>query len=137
MNHPVSNSTVTRVVPVCLAVFLSLRSHPAAQSSAAPTFEVASIKPSNPAEPGPSGMPVGGRFIASNATLRQLVAMAYDLPESRIDGGPDWQTSRRFDVEAKAKEPVAGLSAMQPMLRTLLADRFHLRVHTEARDMPI
>jgi hypothetical protein len=53
-----------------LAVMLGLASHPAAQSPAGPAFEVASVKPSNPDMPGPRGMPVAGRFNASNLTLR-------------------------------------------------------------------
>ena len=128
---------MNRVVVACLAVMFGLASHPAAQSPAAPAFEVASVKASNPEVASPGGMPVGGRFTVSNLTLRQLVLMAYDLPDARLDGGPDWQTSRRFDIQAMAKDPVAGMTAMLPMLRTLLADRFKLKVHTERREMPI
>jgi uncharacterized protein (TIGR03435 family) len=46
-------------------------------------------------------MPVGGRFNTSNVTLRELVLRAYDLFDSQLDGGPDWQTSRRFDIQAR------------------------------------
>jgi uncharacterized protein (TIGR03435 family) len=120
-----------------LAVMLGPASHLAAQSPAGPAFEVASVKPSNPDVPGPMGMPVGGRFNASNLTLRELVLRAYELHGSQLDGGPDWQTSRRFDIQAKAKDPVAGMTAMRPMLKTLLADRFKLKVHTERREMPM
>jgi hypothetical protein len=93
------------VVVACPAVMLGLASHPAAQSPAGPAFEVASVKPSNPDVPGPRGMPVGGRFNASNLTLRELVVRAYELFDSQLDGGPDWQTSRRFDIQAKATDP--------------------------------
>jgi uncharacterized protein (TIGR03435 family) len=82
-------------------------------------------------------MLVGGRFNASNLTLRELVLRAYELFDSQLAGGPDWQTSRRFDIQAKAKDPVAGMTAMLPMLKTLLAERFKLKVHTERREMPI
>src|SRR5687768_4567505 len=128
---------MNRVVVACLAVMLGLASQLVAQSPAAPAFEVASVKPSNPDAAVPGGMPVGGRFTVSNRTLRELVLMAYDLPDARLGGGPDWQTSRRFDIQAKAKDPVAGMTAMRPMLQTLLADRFKLKVHTERREMPI
>jgi uncharacterized protein (TIGR03435 family) len=60
-----------------------------------------------------------------------------DLFDSQLDGGPDWQRSRRFDIQAKASDPVAGMTAMLPMVKTLLADRFKLKVHTERREMPI
>src|SRR5687768_7749605 len=124
-------------VVACLALMLGLASHPAAQFPAGPAFEVASVKPSNPDVAGPSGMPVGGRFTASNLTLRDLVLRAYDLVDSQLVGGPGWRASRRFDIQAKAADPVAGMTAMQPMLKTLLADRFKLKVHTETREMPI
>jgi uncharacterized protein (TIGR03435 family) len=120
------------VVVTGLALMLGLASHPAAQSAAGPRFEVASVKPSNPNAVGPFGRPalpeimppVGGRFIASNVTLRDLVKYAYDFWfDFRIDVGPDWQTSRRFDIQAKAEDPAA--------------DRGTLKVHTEMREMPI
>jgi uncharacterized protein (TIGR03435 family) len=72
-----------------LAVMIGPASHPAAQSPARTAFEVASVKPSNPGVPGPSGMPVGGRFNASNVTLRELALRAYGLFDSQLDGGPD------------------------------------------------
>ena len=134
------------VVVTWLAVMLGLVPHPAAQSAAGPTFEVASVKPSDPNAVGPFGgpvlpttmPPVGGRFIASTHTLRDLVKNAYDFWfDFRIVGGPDWQTSRRFDIQAKAEDPAADIGAMRPMLRALLADRFKLKVHTETREMPI
>jgi uncharacterized protein (TIGR03435 family) len=125
------------VVVACLAGMLGLATRSAAQSPVGPAFEVASVKPSNPDAAGPMMPPVGGRFTASNITLRELVLRAYELFDSQLDGGPDWQRSRRFDIQAKTKDPVAGMTAMRPMLKTLLADRFMLKVHTERREMPI
>jgi uncharacterized protein (TIGR03435 family) len=126
-----------RVVVAWVAVALGRSSHPAAQSPAGPAFEVVSVKPANPDAVGASMPPVGGRYTASNVSLRTLVQIAYAVSDFQIDGGPEWQTSRRFDIQARATEPVAGLEAMLPMLKTLLADRFQLKVHTEAREMPI
>jgi len=138
---------MTRVVSVvCLAAMLGVASHPAAQSPAGPAFEVASIKPGDPGATGPLGGPplplvrpvAGGRFSASNVTLRDLVRRAYDSWfDLQIAGGPEWQSSRRFDIQAKAEDPNTSLDAMRPMLRALLADRFQLKVHTEMREMPI
>jgi uncharacterized protein (TIGR03435 family) len=120
-----------------LALTLGLASQPAAQSPGGPAFEVVSIKPTNPDAAGPNLPPVGGRFTASNRTLRQLVGLAYNISESRIDGGPEWEASRQFDIQAKAADPVAGMEAMRPMLKALLADRFQLKVHSEDRERPI
>jgi uncharacterized protein (TIGR03435 family) len=133
------------VVVACLAVVLGLSAHPAAQAPGEPAFDVVSVKPSNPDAVGPLGGPpfpivtpsVGGRFAASNVPLRHLIVLAYDVSDSRIDGGPQWVTSQRFDVQAKAADPLVGVQAMRPMLKALLADRFQLKVHTEVREMPI
>ena len=122
---------------------LGLASHPAAQSAAGPSFEVASVKPSNPDAADPLGLPrtlppTPGRFTILNAPLRFLVLRAYGpLFDFQIIGGPDWQRSRRFDLQAKAENAAADMDAMLPMLRTLLEERFQLKVHTETREMPI
>ena len=95
----------------CLAVMLDPATRPAAQSPVGPVFEVASVKPSNPDAAGAIDLPrivppVGGRFTASNVTLRDLVSGAYGFFFAfQIDGGPDWQTSRRFDIQATTADP--------------------------------
>jgi len=124
-------------VVACLAVMLGLASQPGAQSLAGPAFEVTSVKPSNTDAPGAMGRSGNGQYFASNVTLRELVLRAYDLNDALLDGGPDWQRSRRFDIQAKAVESDASVAAMLPMLKMLLADRFKLKIHTERREMPI
>ena len=126
------------IVVAYLAVMLGLAFHPAAQSLAGSTFEVASVKPSNPDAGGLRvPPPVAGRFTASNVALRDLVRIAYGLFDFQIDGGPEWRTSSRFDIQARTEAPLAGIDAMRPMLKSLLADRFKLKVHSEMREMPI
>ena len=114
------------------------------KSTTAPAFEVASIKPSSPNPNSPLGMipmvmpSANGRFSATNVPLRLLVRMAYGLQDFQIDGGPSWQMSQRFDIVAKAEDGFAGSQqAMLPMVKTLLVERFKLKVHTEMRDMPV
>jgi len=60
----------------------------------------------------------------------------------RIRGGPDWVRTERFMIEAKA-EISTGLPGNQaperkillgPMLRTLLEERFQLKLHREIQD---
>jgi uncharacterized protein (TIGR03435 family) len=110
----------------------------AALRSQAPSFDVASIRPS-PATAGNSEIrpQPNGRFTATNATLRSLILRAYALHESQLIGAPDWTGVERFDIESRAAvPPVEGPEGLLPMLRTLLADRFRLRVHTEMRELP-
>ncbi len=128
---------------VLIAIALASVAAPAAQEKS-PAFEVASVKPSNPNPNGPLGMfPMvmpapNGRLTATNVPLRLLVRMAYGVQDFQIDGGPSWQLSQRFDITAKAEDgSPATMTAMLPMLKTLLAERFKLRVHTETRELPV
>jgi hypothetical protein len=50
-----------------------------------------------------------------NVPLRQLVGIADDLFDFQSDGGPDWQRSRRFDIQARTKDPLFGTDPMRPM----------------------
>ncbi len=100
----------------------------------APTFEVASVKPSD-AEPGNSGGFSGrGRYTMHNVTLRRLIRGAYDVPEAQIFGGPKWIAEDRFDIDAKAAT-ASGDHDLMLMLQSLLAERFQLTLHRETRQM--
>jgi uncharacterized protein (TIGR03435 family) len=131
-----------RVALAAAAVALSGYSVSGAQIPAPPVFEVASVKPAaaDPASP-MAMMPLvlpqpGGRLTARNAPLRRLVEVAYGVEDFQVLGGPAWVVSRRFDIAAKAPRADATLPDMQPMLRTLLAERFKLKAHVEQRRMP-
>ena len=102
---------------------------------ATPRFEVASVKPSN-ALPNSAGVKTGhGRLDASNVTLKRLIIGAYGIGPHQVSGGPDWLESDRFDISAKADQPVDDDAALMLMLRDLLADRFKLALHRETRIM--
>jgi uncharacterized protein (TIGR03435 family) len=107
-------------------------------------FEVASVKPNKSGDGRVMlGMAPGGRFTATNVTLRMLIRNAYQLQDFQIAGGPNWLNSDHFDIVAKADRDVAPAQPggppgpLQMMLRALLADRFKLAAHNETRDMPI
>ena len=87
-------------------------------------------------------MQPGGRFTATNVPLRDLIRFAYQLQNFQIVGGPDWLTSDRFDIVAKAEgevpsAPLGTAGPMQMMMRSLLEERFKVSVHQEKRDLPI
>jgi len=102
-----------------------------------PRFEVAAIRPSNSEEMnGPSGIETRrGLVRASNVTLKRIIAGAYGIGEYRVlsqPGGPGWIESDRFQITAKADQPV-GDEALDEMLKTLLVERFNLQLHRESR----
>jgi uncharacterized protein (TIGR03435 family) len=112
-------------------------------------FEVATIKRNISGEGGSIGIEPGGRFRAINADLRFMIATMYRpaggprLFPSQIVGLPDWASTEKYDMVGKVADEFAGLSAaeqfrrMPPMVRSLLEDRFKLRLHRETRQMPI
>jgi uncharacterized protein (TIGR03435 family) len=115
----------------------------AGTTSKVPAFEVASIKP-NKSGTGMSLLrttPVG--FSASNISLKAVIQHAYGVEENQIFGAPGWLGSELFDIEAKvSSSDTDALHNLNPdqrrlMLQPLLADRFQLKVHREARDLPV
>ena len=115
----------------CLPVIVSLLSSPAATQQ----FEVASIRPSPTS--GESRTPIAtdpGRVAYRSLSPKILIQLAYKSPEWKISGGPDWLDSDLYDVVATLP---AGASVEQIplMLQALLADRFHLALQRENRQI--
>src|SRR5215475_7859973 len=48
-----------------------------------------------------------------------------------VVGGPDWRNQTAYAIEAQSQQPATQLQC-QAMLRTLLEDRFGLKIHREA-----
>jgi uncharacterized protein (TIGR03435 family) len=53
-----------------------------------------------------------------------------------LSGGPDWLATERFDIEAVTDRP-ATKEQMTLMLRSLLAERFKLKMHRETRELRV
>ena len=110
------------------------------KTTASPSFDVATIKPSEPnAKSGRYIVMQGNnRFVAKYYTLKLMVAAAYDLSPKVISGGPAWIDSDHFDIVAltpgESKPP---RELQMAMLRTLLSDRFKLTFHREPRTLSI
>jgi uncharacterized protein (TIGR03435 family) len=135
---------VLLVVPIASGVVgieTSLRA--AGQDPGAPVvFEVAAVKPNKSGQIAAQiDDAPGGRFVATNATLRRLILEAYRIPDQQLVDAPDWTQTERFDVNAKLERDapiVRGDSGERQLaLRSLLAERFKLRVHRETRQVPM
>ncbi len=101
----------------------------------APAFEVATIKPQTGPRP-PRGVSSPDRFTNPDTTLHSLIEYAYELTEAQIVGGPEWIGSRRFAIDAKAAG-TPSRAEMRLFVRTLLAQRFNVKTHTETRELPV
>jgi uncharacterized protein (TIGR03435 family) len=103
----------------------------------AQTFEVASIHP-NPGGTTDSivNFPETGRLTVTNATLKTLIRAAYGIQNDQISGGPKWLDTDRYDIEARTSGPITE-DQDQPLLQSLLAERFHLKTHREQRELTV
>ena len=138
---------ITSVVLSLTAMLVTARVHAQTPKATSPTpaFDVASIKPSNSVErlSGIQRQP-GGRVTITNMTLRTLITFAYQITGYQLVGGPGWADRDAFDVLARLNgnptwgTPGSGFpDPAQQAMQSLLADRFKLKMHREARDMDV
>jgi uncharacterized protein (TIGR03435 family) len=102
----------------------------------AQTFEVASIKPSDPNANGAMLRPLPDGVQLKGFTLKDMIVTAWGVESFYITGGPKWLDEARFDVMAKAGTPLKP-HEMPLRLRGLLQDRFQVVVRQETREMPV
>jgi uncharacterized protein (TIGR03435 family) len=106
------------------------------------TFEVASIKPNHSGPPTNPRATIeyfpGGRFSAIDVTLVDIIVAAYGTRRAQLRGGPDWIDSERFDVVAKTASAEGDVDGSQwrQRVRSLLEDRFNLKLHVENKELP-
>jgi uncharacterized protein (TIGR03435 family) len=121
------------------------------QADSRPHFELASVKSCGAADPGFRG---GGptqfspdRVAVNCQILKGLIQQAYiahadgrtdqsAVLRTPIEGGPDWISSERYSITAKASAEATQAMMMGPMLQTLLEDRFALRIRRLTREIP-
>ena len=99
------------------------------------TFDVATIRPSQPGQlnGGIKPLPGGNGYTAQNVPVKLMISLMYKVPMRQLTGGPDWLDSEHYDIEAKADRAYS-LDDLHIMFQNLLADRFHLKFHKEARE---
>jgi uncharacterized protein (TIGR03435 family) len=118
-----------------------------AQTDPALAFDVVSIKRST-SGPGPAmGIsPIDSdRIVVRNATARLILGEAYDVRllglHDLILGLPAWADSETYDIDAKvAPSDLPAFHQLlprqrDPLLQSVLADRFHLVAHFETRTL--
>jgi uncharacterized protein (TIGR03435 family) len=120
------------------AVVVPIFSQAGGAQAPKPSFEVVSIKPAPAVLTRIMIAPVaGGRFSVEGLNLKNLVARAYSVAETRVVGGPNWVESARYNIEAKAEGATIPAGQLQLMLQSMLEDRFQLKAHRETRELPV
>ncbi len=122
--------------------------------TAAARFEAASIKLADPAKPFTGVSYAGGTEVHAGGTLRQLIAMALQIPPDvaadTVIGLPKSADDVTWDIVAKnardrrgapapRSRPAAAppLSVAVEMLRGLLVESFEMKTHTENREVTV
>ncbi len=115
-----------------------------------PTFEVSTVRKSNP-DTQESNLDLGAAGIrSSNLPVMFLLKFAFNLNDGSNDqviGAPSWILSLPFDIRAKVDAAAAArigemstddrIAITRKMVQTLLEDRFQLKVHHESRELSV
>jgi uncharacterized protein (TIGR03435 family) len=131
-------------IGLIVAAIVAILSLPlSAQSPPPRRFDVIVIEPST-SESWDMAMSMrDGTLRITNLFLKSIITSAYGIREDLISGLPSRAQSARFDIVAKLDEPdTASFNNMsrtqrREMIAALLADRFHLKAHTQSRILPI
>jgi uncharacterized protein (TIGR03435 family) len=113
-----------------------------------PAFDVASVKPNNSGSTSTRVWSRDASYSVENLSLFRIIKIAYGAKsDAQIMGGPSEILKSRYDIEAKIdEEQVAKMKAMSSddrrlqidlMLQSLLADRFHLEVKFQTKEVPV
>jgi uncharacterized protein (TIGR03435 family) len=121
---------------VAVVIQLLNAPHLRAQSQdMAPSFEAASIKPTQMTGQGASIDRHPGMLLMKNVALQDCIREAYGVTDPQI-AGQDRLGSDRYDIIAKIP-PGVTTDQHPAMLQALLAERFKLAVHHGTKEMPV
>jgi uncharacterized protein (TIGR03435 family) len=110
---------------------------PPMAADADPTFEVATIKPSDPAAKGKGFGGPPRHFQTRNTTLNDLIMFSYDVNMKQIIGGPSWMETDKFDIVTGQPDAPGSPNEQQikSMMRKLLVSRFGLKFHEDKKEL--
>jgi uncharacterized protein (TIGR03435 family) len=103
-----------------------------------PEFEVATIKPSDPAKCCSRGWSYSGRrFMIQNMNLKYMIQWAWNLQAKQVAGGPPWMDDTRFDLDGEINgDGIPNAREWKIAVQKLLIERFRLQIHHEKLVMP-
>jgi uncharacterized protein (TIGR03435 family) len=111
----------------------------AGQSLLPQQFEVISVTSNRSGSDGSTVNTLpGGRFVATNVSLKRLMESAFGVRDFQVTGGPGWTERDAYDVSAKSAGGTDIEDAeLRPLLQAMLVDRFKLKFHREVRQLPV
>lgn len=129
------NSKIIVVATVGMGIFSASDASHAQPLVGNRKFDVASVRLNKDAAGGsivrsPEGL------TAYNAEFSRLIEMAFQTRLTDLSQVPKPLRAARFDIVAKAERKISGDEYWE-MLRSLLEDRFMLKFHYDAKDVPL
>jgi uncharacterized protein (TIGR03435 family) len=102
------------------------------------SFEAASIR-RNTGVSGNTQINIsGGRLTVTNGSAKTLIRNAYTLLSFQLANEPRWLDTEMYDIVATTGSGgTIAQDQLKPLLQSLLAERFHLKVHWETREVPV
>lgn len=80
----------------------------------------------------------GPKVIIENFRLADLITYAYNIEDYELFGEPHWADIDRYNISANAQRGTElTRNLARPLMRSLLADRFELKVHMGTRELPV
>ena len=104
-----------------------------------PDWEVATVKPSDPNDPGGQHIQMRGRYVMLlDTTAEQFLMLGYGMQKSQLVNVPGWVTTEKWDVSGVPDvEGAPSLRQLQGMMQKILTERFGMKLHHEQREMPV
>lgn len=111
-------------------------------------LQVSSVKESRENQPGALRIQPGGRIVAANIRVMDMVYMAFRASppflHDQIVGLPPWTSTVRYDIEAKLEgddttRPISrdtSSNIVGAYIRSVLDGRFGFQAHLEQRELP-
>jgi bla regulator protein blaR1 len=121
-----------------------INARPLHAQAAEPTkaFEVVSIHPERDVTSMSMSL-TQTSWDTTGAPLKTLLYAAFSLKDFQILSAPGWVNSERYTIHARLPEDMSKLPFEQrdkqsePMLQSMLIDRFHLRYHWTTQELPV
>lgn len=132
-NAPAMRPALTALTLIALAGAVGAAQAP---PSAAPRFDVVSVKPNKEAVASGGSRTQPGRLTFTAGFLHEFITNAHQTNDRRLDRSqivaPEWVSQERFDITATFA-PNATRDEVQAMMQSLLRERFAMRSHFETR----
>ncbi len=137
-------------IAICVPFAIGILRGQSLPPAPAYTYSVVSIHRSTVDATGLNWQPGAQHGLrVSHATAAELILLAYQIPDYRLSGAPNWAKAEHYDVTWTPAEPETGetgtvnaaslalRSRQYQRLQAILRDRFDLVIRLETRELPV